>query len=415
MPVFNHAPVFLYPKSRQFLFDEVCEEIVNAIEKRNWKVPGLRIKFSNYGSGEAKYCYVSEICGDEFKLHFCRVQGKLGKYNDIAAVSEITIPLQQICVHDDESGPTYYLYVGEDWEADKDKFINGIKVNSKRKKEPRTYLMYEGGWDGVHLYQGRRPPLLLSYNDLGREYEPEGDEPTEFVLEDKLKEFTDWLNENVLGYILTFPEAEVIDLPFTVEEIIPYKGEWPIVFSTSNWEFRERVLTGKKNPKDLEPQDRQACFSSQSRLVPLDLAWEDEDITGLARDGFIWCDTNQRITKRSSHNCLVNDARGGWDDKLIVAIKLKYANEVYVIDNAAFEEMREQIFEEIAPRNRLTDVELGVAYAARGKTIIPINEYKGGYKEPIVLIRRELDFDEIAWIQKEEAKKKIRLQIKLEI
>ena len=27
--------------------------------------------------------------------------------------------------------------------------------------------------------------------------------------------------------------------------------------------------------------------------------------------------------------------------------------------------------------------------------MVPISEYKGGYKEPIVLIARELEFDEI--------------------
>ena len=97
----------------------------------------------------------------------------------------------------------------------------------------------------------------------------------------------------------------------------------------------------------------------------------------------------------------------GFDNKLIVAVKLRYANQVYVVDNAIYKETRKQIFESIAPRDRLTGTELGRAYAARAKTIIPIAEYKGGYKEPIILINRELDFDEIAWIQEEEIKDKV--------
>jgi len=86
----------------------------------------------------------------------------------------------------------------------------------------------------------------------------------------------------------------------------------------------------------------------------------------------------------------------------IVAIKLKYANEVYVADNSKYEETRQELFKAISPRDRLTYEELGNAFASRGATIIPITEYKGDYKEPIVLINRELDFDEIDWVVRTE-------------
>lgn len=406
MPIFNYKPKFLYPKSRQFPFDEVCEKIVRAIEKRNWEVPGLTVEFSTYGSGKAKHIYISNIRGKDFKLRFCRGQENLGGYNDIAAVSEVTIPKQQICVYEDESGPRYYLYVGGDWDKDKDKFIDGIKTHSKLNKEPKMYLMYKGGCTIAYSYRNQRPPFLFHDNDISREYMPEGNEPTEFVLEDKFQEFTDWLDKNVLDYIFTFPEAEVIKFPFEPEEIIPYNGEWKTIFSESDWKFRDRVAIGKKNPEKLEPRFCHASFGYYPRLIPLDLACNDKDIPKLARDGFIWCDTNQSITQESSHYELADDAHSSLYDKLIVAINLKYANHVYVIDNAVFEEIRTQIFESIAPRDRLTDEELGKVYAARGKTIIPITEYKGDYKQPMVLINRELDFDEISWIQDEEVEEK---------
>ena len=52
MSVLTTTPQFLYPYSRQFPFDEVAEKIVRAIEKRNWKVPGITVEFDIYGSGE---------------------------------------------------------------------------------------------------------------------------------------------------------------------------------------------------------------------------------------------------------------------------------------------------------------------------------------------------------------------------
>ena len=48
----------------------------------------------------------------------------------------------------------------------------------------------------------------------------------------------------------------------------------------------------------------------------------------------------------------------------------------------------------------LTDDELGRAYASRGETLVSISEYKGEYDEPIVLISRELEFEEIEWMVK---------------
>ena len=88
----------------------------------------------------------------------------------------------------------------------------------------------------------------------------------------------------------------------------------------------------------------------------------------------------------------------GWLGMHIVTITLKYCNDVYVIDNARFEEERMRIFDEISPRDTLTPEEISKAYCERAKTFIPITEYKGGYKEPVVLIERELDFDEIEWV-----------------
>lgn len=207
MSVLTTTPKFLYPHSRQFPFDEVAEKIVKAIEKRNWKVPGITIEFDTYGSGEEKYQMIRQITGDNFKLYFCRIQGNLNDYwNDTAALHEIHIPKQILTVYDDESGPTYYLYVGKDWEADKEWFMNSIKVNSKLDKEPRRYLKYSG----KKYWRGVRANELIADDDMGREYSPEDDEPVRFDLEQKFNEFTAWLKEFVLDYILSFPEAETI-------------------------------------------------------------------------------------------------------------------------------------------------------------------------------------------------------------
>jgi len=386
MSVLTTTPKFLYPHSRQFPFDEVAEKIVRAIEKRNWRVPGITVEFDSYGSGEAKYQLVRCIKGDNFKLYFSRYQGNLNKcWNDAAAICSICIPKQIIEVYSDESGPTYYLYVGNKWETDKEWFMNSTKVHSKLNKEPRRYLQYKGNY-GCN----QRATELVADDDLDREYSPEGNEPVRMNLEEKFGEFTAWLEKFVLEYILSFKEEDIIEPPIPAEELIHYKGSWATIYSICDWREAERIKKGQENPNELSPEERHAYIGSGHRLVPLDVK-RNGRFPKIAYEGFIWCAVNQNAE-------FVNEIKSmcySFSEKYIVAIKLKYANQVYVVDNSKFEEKRQQLFKDIAPRERLTDEELYDVYAARGATIVPITEYKGDYKEPIVLINRELDFNEI--------------------
>lgn len=391
MSVLTVIPKFLYPTSRQFPFDEVAEKIVRAIEKRNWKVPGLTIEFDTYGSGEAKYQLIRSITGDNFKLYFSRTQGKLNNYwLNSAALSEICIPKQIIRVYEDESGPVYYLYVGKDWETDKEWFMNSIKVNSKLNKEPRRYLKYRG-----NTCRGRSTKLVHD-NDLDREYSPKGTETTCIKLEEKFEEFTSWLEKNVLEYILQFEEANIIESPTKMEELIPYNGPFDTIFSICSWVEAKTINSGKIDANTLRPEERHASFGRGHRLIPLG-NHSSINFPEIAHDGFIWCDVEQNIPKTLTFSDAVLHAMSiTWlDNKYLVSIKLKYANGVYVIDNSKFEEKRQELFKAIAPRERLTDEEYDDVIASRGATIVPITEYKGDYKEPLVLISRELDFDEV--------------------
>ena len=357
---------------------------------------GITVEFYTYGSGEAKYKRVQYIRGENFKLHFCRGQGRLNaNLNDIAALHEVYIPSQSIRVYQEECGPTYYLYVGKDWEQDKEWFMNAIKVNSKLYQEPRRYLKYRG-----NTYKGRATELVHD-NGLNCEYSPEGDEPQRINLEKKFKKFSSWLEKFVLEYILKFPEQKAEEEP--AAELVPYSGPWPIIFSLCKGRAAERILQGKEDPNELPLEDRHAYFGTGHRLVPLGAG--SKRLPEIAREGFIWCDVNQNITQKATKNdvlpCIyraMGTMAGGSYGNYIIAFRLKDANDVYVSDNAKFDETRYQLFEAIAPRERLTDDELNQAYVARGVTIVPITEYKGNYKELIVLINRELDFEEIEWI-----------------
>lgn len=415
-------PTFLYPKSRQFPFDEVCEQIVRALEERNWSVPGITVDFDVYGTGAQKYRTVRHIRGDGFKLWFCRPQARMGNWNDTAAVTEIIIPQKELHVYEDESGPTYYVYVGKDWDSDKEQFLNGSKVNSKLSGKPRTYLKYKAGcdcratagasfsamgffdaWLGQdakklaalnHTHPGRRSPMLVHDNDLDREYEPKSGEATSYRTNDVFTEFTRWLEDNLLAQILAQPVPdEKVD--FFREAVTPYADTVGPIFCFGEGKDAQRVHQGKLDINELPLGERYGLIGSGNRLLN-QMVRNDGTIPDVAYDGFQWCGIGE-ITGETPINTLTVPGHYSWSDRerFVFRITPTRADGIYVADHAPYEKRREELFEEIKPRDRLTDAELAEADRARARTIVPVAEYAGGYEQPVVLVNRELDFDEV--------------------
>lgn len=398
------TPTFLYPTSRQYPFDQVCSQIVHALEKRNWNVPKIDIEMGTYGRGEEKYTYVNRIKGEFFKLWFCREQGNslpYSRWNDVAAVSEITIPYKEIQVYYDESGPTYNVYVGHNWEEDMDWWLTSSKVNTKLNRQPRRHLNYkgknrlpdaEGSYDWYR--PGSRNQFLVHNNDLGREYDLGHRDPPYYLTEQVMLEFAEWLREHVLNYIDAFPEQPPRQPEQKIFSPFPrFEGQ---IFTYVETNDAHRILAGQSDPESLEPADRYALIGSGSRLVPLTTP-NDGTVPELAYDGFLWCavgevNPNQRIEELPTD--IGSEYR--WErHNHVVRITPKFAEEVYVIDISPQEKYKDKIWRENPNQNRLTDSQFAEYLRIGGRTIVPITEYDGSYEEPIVLIRRELDFDEV--------------------
>lgn len=213
MTALSKEPMFLYPESRQFPFDGVCEQIVRALELRNWRVPGITVEFNVFGPSGAQYRMVRQITGDDFsfRLCFCRVQKNMGIYNYDAAVSQINIPKMEIDVDNDYSVPTFTKYVGEKWEKDKIVFFKSMKGwLSKIYYEPNMYLRYKVD---SRIIGARSEMLIRADNDLGHKYSSEDKEPTEYKTDTVFQIFQLWLTDCVLAKILEYPVAnEEIDI-----------------------------------------------------------------------------------------------------------------------------------------------------------------------------------------------------------
>jgi hypothetical protein len=443
----QQVPRFLYPKSRQFPFDGVCEQIVRELELRNWQIPGIEIKFDIYGTGEAKYQMVRCIKGDDFKLRFCRVQGRLdGPYNDTAAVTGIVIPEKELRVYNDESGPTFYLYAGKNYERDRERFMNSSKVNSKLNGEPKTYLMYKGGcgcqtsigatFEGVgfitatmmgdtenlarmtHTHPGSRPPLLVHSNDLGREYDPERGEwnwlkwcrkpgePTFFFTDAVMEEFKQYLEEVVLKMIVSqsIPTKKV-DV-FVSPESIPFPDSIGPLFTFGEWRDEARIKQGKEDPSKLEANDRYGLLGSGARLVSLDVSNEDT-VPEIAYDGFEWCGIGE-ITPETPIEELRVPGHHRWSDRqqFVIRVIPNCANGIYIADMSVRDEFKKKIFEDNPEKKTLNNEEYCEYLRTAGRTIIPITEYRGDYKQPVVLINRELSLDEVEMVSGPHTKKR---------
>jgi len=182
-------------KVYQFPFDEICEQIVAELEKRRWRVPDIKVTFGKYG--------IDSIQGGNFLLQLCRGQNNLP--------SELMIPNKYLEVHDDETGPRFYLYVGKDWRKDRKKFMFGKRFHTKYDGRPKMYLLFKGRCkcegDEIywHTHTKERAPLLSANNDCNREYDPEGDEPTFFSTESVFWDFAQYLRDVVLAKIVRAP------------------------------------------------------------------------------------------------------------------------------------------------------------------------------------------------------------------
>ena len=430
---------FLYPTSRKYPFDKVCDLVVRELEKRNWQVPGISVQFDVYGTGAEKYRLVRTIEGKDFKLYFCRVQRTMpgGHWNDTAAVTTLNIPWKELHVYEDESGPTFYLYVGKNWERDREKFVKSGKVHAKFNGEPRTYLEYEGGCDcgatggasfeGVnlitalvtgdtqkladlkHTHRGLRSPLLVHTNDLGRQYDPErgnwnwkdwrrepGD-PICFKTAEVFAEFETWIRENVLAYIMSFEVPEEKVECFKPDELIPFPaisilGE---LFCFADWRDADRIRQGKVDETKLAPTDRYGMLGLGYRLASLDIR-NDGTVPEIAYDGFLWCGIESGLVVVPLESLEIPGHSGRSNDSHVLRVQPKSANDIYIADHGPYEKRRKELGDVMEKgRDRYTDKEVLDFTRARARTIIPIADYKGGFEKPIVLIKRELSFDEV--------------------
>jgi hypothetical protein len=390
--------VFFFPEVEEYPFDNVCKNIVQALYQRGWSVPGITVEFDESFIGHNRSMWVNHVKGDDFHIDFFRVQSRdhESKLTNMAAANRIGIPKWQLEVYEDYSGPSFYVYVGENWDVEKNRFFRGLKVNSKLYGEPRTYLKYSGT-------DSKYSNTLKHDHDIGREYELNPDDKSIYLIKEVYDGITGWLVDNVLNMILKYPTTPPVEVAPHI--LTPFKdveklgGDAKLTILTTDREKYEKIRDNMNDEMALPPYERYA-FTQCTRLLNLGIPAGDT-IKEIAHDGFVWSEpgcisTTDDLKKSLLYRRL--DIDGGFmqmNNKIYsIIISPKYSNEIYVIDASSREEFKRNYFETNPEQSRMRDTVYDMFLKVEAQTLVPLSEYDGSFKEPMIIFRRNVELDE---------------------
>lgn len=169
----------------------------------------------------------------------------------------------------------------------------------------------------------------------------------------------------------------------------PVPDDMPVLYVTIRDRDCENENWADRHPDTVVP-------GTGWRFMTYDIPSHDEGIVfdDRHRDGYNYGFT--RVPYKSVSGFWGEDP---WElSTLMFKVRLKYANDIYVVDEAPFLEMREQKRDEREAAGKedkdVAELECNQIFGAIAATITPLSEYKGGFQKPIYLIGRPLGAEE---------------------
>lgn len=341
-------------------FSSELQTALNTLEEemylRNFNVPGFELEF----------CFNIDRCEiDIFKL----TNWDLGFR--MTSDWEINIKGKEVSIHSDGSG-SLDLYVLDNWERDKKEFMDGVKFHRKMDGKSRLCIHYNL-WNAT----------FTATDDIGRGYAPEGDEPKSFSKRTVEKELLEQVNI-VLAEIRKTPVAEVIEDVFSEPE--------PVYLS--NDLFKGTVFYAFCNDYN-QSEARTNGLSPGKRLLNLGVKLPEHPLAKTMHEGFVYLEVCKeddvpptKPTDTRKHN--YSERVGPF------TIVPKHVNDFYVIDASVFETKKAEWFAANPTQEYLSDALMADFERDEAVTIVPINDYQGGYKKPVVIVNRRIWPEEVA-------------------
>ena len=230
-------------------------------------------------------------------------------------------------------------------------------------------------------------PILEHTNDNGQEYDLVfGDRPT-YGMDNVFFEFDQWLVRNVLNHIL---EYEVVAKPEKTLEQLKAQQNLTKMYTVVSWRDALKINSIKKRT-NVHKSEKFGLIPSH-RLIYLDYC-EDTALPKIS-EGSVWFHLGDLKEVSNVEEILAYDFRFTYPDYL-VQITLNNHDNVYIADLTDGKKYRNFILQNNPFEEGLTVEQYEEFLDILQKTIMPVGNYCGDYEQPIILVDRGLDPDEI--------------------
>lgn len=392
-------PIFLKPgvsdpawsRGTPHEIEQAGADLVDAVIRAGWDIPGVEVSIATQQTKDGRlFRRVTGIKGETdegfYGLTFYGTEAADHGSGVSTGVSSVVVPPGiDITYFSDDSGPRLKLYNTADWKGDGDRLREVSDVNAALQKCERASISYNR----------RRGDEIFPTGDY-RDYQPGEGEQASVRLSDVKADVVSFL-KLVTARLLALPAAPLHSVqslrgmgdPNLLQIAHVDKVAVPRGFPTLH-----TFIESREASEVIQFDEADKPF----RIISPDRNWRLADL-GSARND---------LQARAFQIC----AADGWtrelhhtyhveDRALPVLIELKYANDVYVADRAAFTRVREGLWEKVKAEGRqeLTDKEVRDLRTAVADTMVPLIDYKGGFEEPRYLIGRQLKDDEARLIQ----------------
>jgi hypothetical protein len=352
-------------------------------------VPGIgKVTFFISQTGIGIFTTLSQVKCDAFSIWNCRCTGRQyrSEFNDIGYPSDINVYAIDlgITLYGDASG-NFASHRGVRYgNRGGGNTLTVIGDELHLSDAPDVKAAFKGkdvatcrwGTDVPALMEQLGRPLTLHWNEVHNK-------------------IADWLEENVLGALTNMPRpmTQATELPAAK----PYLEQYGPLYTWIHPKKLEKLHTTGGDASRLEINERKV-ISPGLRLV----SWGEgyQGMPKMAHDGYIWCGIGE-VTPNSDperykiEGHAMHGELGDYRNQL-VRLKPRDAEGLFVLDYGPYDDTRERFFE---TTERLTREQMGEAYRVLIETLVPIDEYRGGYKTPVVLSNRGFEMDEIEIVE----------------
>lgn len=172
------------------------------------------------------------------------------------------------------------------------------------------------------------------------------------------------------------------------------------IFTLGNFDDMVRVQIGQHDPRDLRPCQ---CYGLKPQDQPLldETVPNDGSVPSIAYRNFRWCGVLSKVIRLHNDRYhipgFMPETKQTCPDRLFI-VDLLCDEDVFVADIEA----GKKYFAKLSSISRQignASCDLEESYRVAARTLIPISHYRGQFREPTILVRRELLFGEVRYVK----------------